>query len=104
MTIDDLIAKLAQYPGDWEVVVKDEVGDYREWESVEDVVPGEWSKKDKGPFHDFKSRKDGYCNCNSVLVTFLENSPEMFASHVKDVCPLIVKISDIEEEANSISP
>lgn len=68
MTVDQLIEKLAALPGDWEVIMKDEVGDYREWEPVNDIEVGEWGQKDNNIFHTFKSRDEEFCDPNAVLL------------------------------------
>ena len=68
MTVDELIEKLAALPGDWEVILKDKVGNYCEWEPVDSIEVGEWKQRDDSIFHTFKSRDEGWCDPNSVLL------------------------------------
>ena len=66
MTIDELIARLAPYPGDWEVIYDAAAhGDAR---TVESACPGFAVVKDNCVL-DYKGRSpDKYMECNSVFL------------------------------------
>ena len=65
MTVDELIAKLAQYPGDYTVVI-DQSFEYEDYKSPRDVWPGEYKLGLCGG--KFNARSEGYCDVNSVLL------------------------------------
>lgn len=66
MTIDELIARLAPYPGDWEVIYDAaEIGAPR---TADSVCPG-ISYIRNGSVLGWKAREDGkYMECNSVFL------------------------------------